>query len=142
MEEDQQQRQREAVILAERENINRERGELERMRVQLEQRERELNRGQVHAMQAPVNDGNGVNQQRDFAQNLGIMLNNLQLGDREIKVPKFENELEKNPKEFLEDIERYFRVKNINTEVRKLIAVEHALEGRGAPGSTIKEILW
>ena len=42
-------------------------------------------------------------------------------GNIDINIPKFRSELEKNPRDFVEEIERYFRFKNVSNDVRKLI---------------------
>ena len=53
-------------------------------------------------------------------------LNSLQL---ECKVPKFYDENQQNPLEFLEEIEKYFRIKRIN-ENNKMSTIEVALDGK------------
>ena len=44
------------------------------------------------------------------------------------KIPKFSNENECHPLEFLDKMEKFFRIKNINDE-KKLVSIEIALEG-------------
>ena len=62
-------------------------------------------------------------------RDLGTVLNNLQNTNIiDIKMPTFSNELETNPKSFLEELDRYFKIKNINADTRKMMLAEHALE--------------
>ena len=48
----------------------------------------------------------------------------------ELKMPIFSDENEYNPLEFLDDIKKYFKIKNITTDERKLDCLDIALDGK------------
>lgn len=60
---------------------------------------------------------------------LGGIINHLNSFNVDIKVPKFTGEDNTNPREFINDLERYFELKHLLVE-QKILVVHGALEGR------------
>ena len=65
--------------------------------------------------------------QRNFE--IGMIVNNLQNMNIDVKTPKFFDEMSLNPCEFLEDMERFYILKGIK-EDRKLVFIQQALDGK------------
>ena len=114
---------------AQRIQLERQRELLENMRIQLARLENDLNAAERQREEPPqIARGHMREERVEVMRDFGSILNNLQVTNVEIKIPKFGNETEKNPKAFLEELERYFRIKNINIDSKKLVLAEHALE--------------
>lgn len=103
---------------AERQELARQRRELEEMKQRLEAR---LN---AQPTQRHEQRTNGMEEIQTIVSNFS----NFQI---EVQMPKFGDESEKNPMAFLEEIEKFFKVKNIKEE-RKMEIIEHALTGRAS----------
>lgn len=68
--------------------------------------------------------------QQDLGMNLvNGLVNRMEHIDNEIKMPKYSHEADVHPNEYLEKVEKYFRVKGTN-EGNKLEIIERSLEGR------------
>ena len=70
-----------------------------------------------------------INNNIEFLRDLGAIINNTNSYQIDMTIPKFSDENDTNPKAFLNDLEKFFRVKNISNE-RKLSITEHALSGK------------
>lgn len=89
------------------------------------------------ALKQQQRQGNNVAQQPRHGQPLELnasadlraLLGALNLGNNDLKAPKFSNENESNPREFIESLEKYFNVKNIPNN-QKMQVVEAALQGK------------
>lgn len=76
--------------------------------------------------QASENGQNRVN-----ADEIETIISSVQNFNVDIKIPKFKDESTLNPMEFVEGLEKFFKIKNIK-EDRKMLVVEHSLEGRAS----------
>ena len=109
----------------EQENLDRQRRELERLREEFEAQQIEL-RQQTRANVPLVND----QQPRvNNADEITAIVSNIQKFHIEAKMPEFSDEMEKNPVEFLEEMEGFFKIKKITVD-REMVLVKHALTGR------------
>lgn len=108
-----------------RDEIARQRTTIEQLATKIAEIQRQLEQAQQRAPGAePQGQGNGVP-----AADIGDILNAFTSGQSEIKFPKFEDESKTNPVKYIDDLERYFRVKNVGP-ARKLLTVESTLEGK------------
>lgn len=127
-------------------NIRAERERLELLRVELENLRDTIIRGQVdnqnnarassntrernQLLSERLDDRNGVGH---TTPNNNIMVSDLvghlQYLHIDIRTPKFVHEGQCNPKEFLEDVDKYFRFRAVKDEHR-LVVVENFLSGR------------
>jgi len=116
----------------ERENLNKLREELEQMRRDLEAMRMVNIQQQQHqnVLHQNVHD-NGREQNHVNIEEVATMISNVQNFNLDIKMPKMKDELTSNPMEFLEELEKYFKIKNVK-EDRKILIVEHSLEGRAS----------
>ena len=91
---------------------------------QQQQRQHHVRNGQGPIQQVMQNE-----QQNVRSQNYDIcsVINALGFSQLEYKLPKFSDGNEYHPLEFLENLEKFFRVKNIADD-RKMVSVEIALE--------------
>lgn len=111
-------------ITEERQRLVEERIELERMRNSLrinplpQQQEIDRNQPQIQ----PANDNNATN--GELVNGLVTHFQNLQIN---LNLPKFNED--HNPLEYLEEVERYFKLKNIRNE-HKLALIENIIDGR------------
>ena len=126
---------RSRAIQTERESLERQRRELEQMRQELET-ERNALRQRQQQQSRPDQFGNPqiIDNQGQNARGLEeitAIIGNMQNLHVDIKLPKFSNETERNPVEFLEEMERFFKLKSINNE-RRMMMIEHALGGKAA----------
>ena len=101
--------------------LQRERDEAHRLLNEVRQRQQPPAPGQ-NAQQQP--------QQNVSGQNVDIcnIVSAMGISQLDYKIPKFANENESHPIEFLEKVEKFFTVKNINNE-KKMALIEIALEG-------------
>lgn len=98
-----------AELEAERAELDRQRRELENLRSELIRREAE----QQQAQQRPVDRvQNGIN-----AGDLTTIVDQVQNIHIDIKLPKFNGEAEKNPLEFLEEMEKFFKIKKVSKAI-------------------------
>lgn len=112
-----------------RESLNRLREELEQMRRDLEAlRTVNIQQQQEHQNVRHQN-GHDERETQVNIEEIATIISNVQNFNLDIKVPKFKDELNSNPMEFLEELEKYFKIKNIKDD-RKILIVEHSLEGR------------
>lgn len=156
-EETQRQQQEEAVRRQEQENAMQrqqqeaegQRAEIQRLQQQLTARdaaennlqaqlqqlqaELEQTRARVNVAQVNLQNHNAqaaqVPPMRDFATEFLTMIGNIQLNNIESKVTEFTDENLKNPLEFLEEVEKFFRVKQID-ENRRVHVVSLLLRGK------------
>lgn len=63
------------------------------------------------------------------AEDLTAIISNVQNVHIDIKIPKFQNEIDKNSVEFIEEMQKFLKTKNIKG-LRGMSIVEHALEGK------------
>lgn len=113
----------------ERENLEKLREEIQREKEEILQTQGRVNRDDAHIIQQ--NSGNS-------AEGIVKALSNIQNLHIEIILPKFQNETLKNPVEFLDELEKYFRVRNIKEE-KKIFVTEHALEEKASLWFHLKE---
>lgn len=73
--------------------------------------------------------GNGREQNYVNIGEVATMISDVQNVNFDMKMPKMKDELTSNPMEFLEELKKYFKIKNVK-EDRKILIVEHSLEER------------
>lgn len=106
----------------ERAELDRQRREIERLRRELDERQRAQQQQQIPQSQGQRTASN---------EELSAIISNVQNFHIDIKAPKFKDEIEKNPVEFLEEMEKFFKIKNVKND-RRIILIEQALEGRAS----------
>lgn len=108
------------------ENPNQQEIEIARLKVLLAEKDRQLQ--QSREAQQPIREQVEVNQGelRPIDRVCGNLLSSLNL---DIKMPKFSDETKMNPKEYLEKLKSFKKLKNIDDKLVLLI-LEHSLEGR------------
>lgn len=109
---------------AEWERLRAERENFERMKAAFEA---ERNRDPQPIARDEANQGQ-INHE-NVVEQFAAVVSNVQQIHIDIKIPKFKDETEKHPMEFIEELEKYMKTKNVK-EVRKMSVVEHALEGK------------
>lgn len=144
----QQMQAEQGELTRQREELELLRQQLEAQRVALERQQQQLfQREQLQAQQLPpvvvnnpiVQQPENVNAQIDQNReqinrggiDIATIVSTVQNFHIDVKMPKFSNEMDKNPVEFLEELKKFFKVKNIKDE-RKIMMVEHALEGKAS----------
>lgn len=75
---------------------------------------------------------------RSVAEDLTTIVSNAHSTQIDIKVPKFKNEIETNPVEFMTQMEKFSKMKNVR-EDRKMAFVELALEGKAGSWLNLKD---
>lgn len=114
--------------------LNRQREELEQLRRDLEAQRAII---QQHQQQDPlpaVNNEpvlNGQAQRVANNEDIATIISNVSNFRIDINMPTFKDESEKNPVEFLEEMDKFFKLKNIKAE-KKMMVIEHALTGRAS----------
>lgn len=71
----------------------------------------------------------GESNRNETANNFCAIIGNLQTMQLDVKPPKFSDEWKRNPLEFIEALEKFFKIKDVK-ENKKLIMAEHSLEGK------------
>lgn len=107
------------------EDIHILRAEIEALRIELEREKTKHQPQQTESRSAGID---ALSQNVANRALLGL-LGHFQSMNVEVSVPKFSDSGFKNPHEFIEDVERYFRCKNIRND-QKLIVLETFLRGR------------
>lgn len=108
--------------------IDEQRAVLETTRRQMQQ-QHAANLAQAHAMNQQANSAVGENpaDRVPHAQVLDGLVNHLQYLQINMPVPKFSEN--SNPMNFIDELDRYFKFKNVREE-HKLLVVESLIEGR------------
>lgn len=120
------------AIERDRESLERDRQELERLRREIEAQRATLQQQQQRLRAEIPQHGNIQDQQRAVnTEEITTIISNVQNFQIDIKMPKFKDDYERNPIEFLEEMKRFFKAKNVKQE-KKMTIVEHALEGRAS----------
>lgn len=119
----------------EQQNLERQRRELEQLRAEIEAQRAALERTQQQQQQQPaVHDNPQVERnqsQNNRLEEIAAIVGNVQNFHAEIKMPKFDNEIDRNPAEFLDEIDKFFKIKSVKNE-KKMNVIEHALQGKAA----------
>ena len=81
--------------------------------------------------QPQIQNASEVTPPRTFTTSYEVseVVNNLSYAQLDVKIPKFSNENSSNPLEFLNDLERFFIVKNTK-EVKNMAVVQLAFENK------------
>lgn len=121
--------------------IQRQQEEIEQLQLQIEKQKRELEA----QMQRRVDDNTERDRHRDvnegnWVRQVAAVIEQGSQLKFDIKLPKFENEALKNPVEFLEELEKFCRLKNMNRDTDKMLVIENALEGRACCWFTVNRI--
>ena len=109
--------------------------EVQQLRTQLEQAQLQINQSQSRNDQhrpetAQVqNNANGQPAANVSTNEICNVVSAMTGNQFDVKMPTFSNEIERNPQEFIEELEKFFRIKNIK-ENKKISGVESALMGK------------
>lgn len=129
----------EEQLRVERERLDRQRGEWEALRLRMvdemrearearEAQDREIRRLREENEQLR-NNSNATEGGERNAGMLNGLVHGIQSMNLNVKLPRFGNDLTVNPNEFVEQVEKYFRVKKVQDEC-KLLVLETLLDGR------------
>lgn len=98
-----------------------ERADLDRQRRELEQLRNELKTREDAQQQKGTNQG----QRSTSAEEITAIISNVQNFQIDLKIPKFRDQLDRNPLEFLEEVERFFKIKNISNDRKFELVISH-----------------
>ena len=102
------------------------RAQLQQAQLQINQRRNDQQRVETLQTQNNANGQPAVNVSTSEMCNVVSAITGNQF---DIKMPIFSNEIERNPKEFIQELEKFFRIKNIKDN-KKISGVESALMGK------------
>ena len=126
--------QMQARIAAQQAELNNSRAALEEQNRQATQAQQELAAQRAEIERARIGQNpvqaNAIQQVNQNALDLGVIIGNVQTMHLDIKVPEFRDEKTTNPLQFLEDAERFFKIKNIINDQNKLNVINVLLHGK------------
>lgn len=120
-------------IEAEWEKLNQERIRLEQLKASLEAQKKRL-----QPTTRVVNGGEYLENARNITEGFTAIVSNVNGIKFDMTIPKLSNEMEIHPVKFLDEVQKFFKIKNVPEE-KKLIVIEHALEGKANSWFRLKE---